>query len=196
MQSGAEEHHISMKEKISIYHIINMFFVGSVYSIDLIAILYKIIPFDWLKKHSELLADWKFLISTVAIIIMFEIGFLINRIGSVFISPLYAKIKIWPKGPYTSDISELEQTNPRVQTMVTELTLMRSHIVICILLIYPLLRYHKWYCLIANIFAGLIFTLGGRRHNAKINKILENYSSQKKETAKKNYQQQIRQFLS
>lgn len=162
-----------------------MFFVGSVYSIELIAILFKLIPFNWLEEYSELLVNWKFFISAIAIIAMFEIGFFINRIGSVFISPLYKKFKIWPKGPYTSDISELEQTNPRVQTMVTELSLMRSHIVICILLIYPLFKYHSWYYLVVDIIAGLIFTLGGRRHNSKINTILESYSSQKKETSEK-----------
>jgi uncharacterized membrane protein YdbT with pleckstrin-like domain len=100
---------------------------------------------------------------------MFEVGFIINRMGSILIAPLYTKLKIWPKQAYAADISKLEQDNPRVQSMVTEMTLMRSHIMMSILLIIPVVVCIKWYWAGINILAIILFTLGGRRHNTRIN---------------------------
>ena len=168
-----------MSEKIPVYHIINMFFVGAVFTILLTASCFQHIPLEWLKENSDFLSDWAVIISAAILVVMFEVGFIINRMGSVLIAPIYAVSKIWPKEEYGADISELEQQNPRVQSMVTEMTLMRSHVMMSILLIVPVALNIKWYWVGINILAIVIFTLGGRRHNTKINIIRKQFADQK-----------------
>ena len=167
-----------MSEKIPVYHIINMFFVGAVFTIFLSAICFKYLPIEWIMENSDFLSDWTIIISAAILIIMYEVGFIINRMGSVLIAPLYTKLKIWPKQAYAADISKLEQDNPRVQSMVNEMTLMRSHIMMSILLIIPVVVCIKWYWAGINILAIIIFTLGGRRHNTKINIIRKQFMDQ------------------
>ena len=187
-----------MSEKIPVYHIINMFFVGAVFTLLLTAICFQHIPLEWLKENSDFLSDWAVMISAAIFIVMFEVGFIINRMGAVLIAPLYSKLSIWPREKYDADISELEQQNPRVQAMVTELTLMRSHIMISILLIIPVVLCIKWYWVGINILAVVIFTLGGRRHNEKINIIRKQFADQrnKQQQHDQERQQQAAQLLS
>ena len=82
--------------------------------------------------------------------------------------------------------------------MVTELTLMRSHIMISILLIIPVVLCIKWYWVGINILAVVIFTLGGRRHNEKINIIRKQFADQrnKQQQHDQERQQQAAQLLS
>ena len=114
-----------MKDKIPFYNIVNMFFVGAVFSLCLILLLHSYIPFDWIKENAELLSDWSVLISAILLIAMYELGFIINRMGSIIIVPLYSykklkKFRIWPKENYGIDVSEIAQVNPRFQSMITE----------------------------------------------------------------------------
>ena len=127
-----------MKDKVPFYNIVNMFFVGAVFSLCLAILFCDYIPFEWIKENAKLLSDWNIFISAILLIAMYELGFIINRMGSVIIEPVYRggkrkKFKIWPKDDYGIDVSEIEQINPRFQSMVTELILMRSHIMMCFL---------------------------------------------------------------
>ena len=174
-----------MKDKIPFYNIVNMFFVGAVFSMCLAILLRSYIPFDWIKENAELLSDWSVLISAVLLIAMYELGFIINRMGSIIIAPLYShkklkKFRIWPKENYGIDVSEIAQVNPRFQSMITEVNVMRTHILMYMLLsIISLFSPYKWMSL---VFLGLVilFVLGGKKHNNKINKIRQRYYERKK----------------
>ena len=119
------------------------------------------------------------LISSVLLVAMYELGFIINRMGSIIISPIYQVVKLWPKGKYGIDVSELAQVNPRFQSLITELNLMRSHIMMCILLLIVsvILRERIW--IISLLLLIVIFTFGGKKHNEKIN-VMRLDSSQRK----------------
>ena len=78
-----------MNEKIPFYNIVNMFFVGCVFIIFLTPFFIDAIDLDIVKEYSTILSDWTTIISVVAIIAMFEIGFIINRLGSIIVEPLY-----------------------------------------------------------------------------------------------------------
>ena len=143
-----------MKDKIPFYNIVNMFFVGAVFFLSLVFLLYEYIPFDLIKENSELLSDWSILLSVALLIVMYELGFIINRLGSVIISPVYQckKLKIWPIDDYGIDVSIIEKSNPRFQSMVTELVLMRSHIMMCFLLTVISLVLRKWIWGVSLVF--------------------------------------------
>ena len=187
-----------MKEKVPFYNIVNMFFVGAVFSLCIGIIFREDITLNWINENEELLSDWSVLISAVLIIAMYEIGFIINRMGSVIIEPLYTlspfekrkifkKIKclrIWPREEYGIDVSTISKANNKFEAMTTELNLMRSHIMmfVIILIISIVLRKIEW--IILSVFLVLLFTLGGRKHNSKINVIRQAEAESKKRATK------------
>lgn len=158
-----------MKEKIPFYNIMNMFFVGCVFVIFMTPFFINAIDLDATKKYSEIMSDWAGIISVVAIAAMFEVGFIINRLGSIIIEPLYVILKIWPREKYDAKISELSQSNAKFQSMITELNLMRSHIMICLIISIIALFLGKFLYALSMLVLIFIFSLGGRKHNTKIN---------------------------
>lgn len=158
-----------MKEKIPFYNIVNMFFVGCVFVIFMIPFFIDAIDLDAVKKYGEILSDWTAIISVVAIIAMFEIGFIINRLGSIIVEPLYAILKIWPREKYDAKVSEISRSNAKFQSMITELNLMRSHIMICLIILIVALFLGKFLYALSMFALICIFSLGGRKHNTKIN---------------------------
>ena len=164
-----------MKEKIPFYNIVNMFFVGCVFVIFMIPFFIDAIDLDAVKKYGEILSDWTAIISVVAIAAMFEVGFIINRLGSIIVEPLYVILKIWPREKYDAKISEISQNNAKFQSMITELNLMRSHIMICLIILIIALLLGKFLYALSMLALICIFSLGGRKHNTKINIIKSNY---------------------
>lgn len=158
-----------MKEKIPFYNIVNMFFVGCVFVIFMIPFFIDAIDLDVVKEYSEILSDWTGIISVVAIAAMFEIGFIINRLGSIIVEPLYVILGIWPREKYDVKVSEISQNNAKFQSMITELNLMRSHIMICLIILIVALFLGKFLYALSMFALICIFSLGGRKHNTKIN---------------------------
>ena len=158
-----------MKGKIPFYNIVNMFFVGCVFVIFTIPFFIGAIDLDATKKYSEIMSNWTGIISVAAIAAMFEIGFIINRLGSIIIEPLYVILKIWPREKYDAKISEISQSNAKFQSMITELNLMRSHIMICLIILITALFLGKFLYALSMFALICIFSFGGRKHNTKIN---------------------------
>ena len=158
-----------MKEKIPFYNIVNMSFVGCVFVIFMTPFFIDAIDLDAVKKYGEILSDWTAIISVVAIAAMFEIGFIINRLGSIIIEPLYVILKIWPREKYDAKIPEISQSNAKFQSMITELNLMRSHIMICLIILIAALFLGKFLYALSMFALICVFSFGGRKHNTKIN---------------------------
>ena len=183
-----------MKEKIPYYNIVNMFFVGSVFSLCLAFLMHEDIPFDWLEEHADILSDWSLLISAVLLVAMYELGFIINRMGSIIIAPILEKTKIWKKDEYDIDVSELSSKNAKFQAMITELVLMRSHIMMCVLLVTMAVCKKYWSLSFVFVSMILVFVFGGMKHNSKINKIRKRYHENKQDETQRN--QQTQDYLS
>ena len=179
-----------MKEKIPYYNIVNMFFVGAVFSLCLAFLLHEDIPFGWLEEHADILSDWSVLISAVLLVAMYELGFIINRMGSIIVAPILEKTKIWKKDKYDIDVSEIASTNAKFQSMITELVLMRSHIMMCVLLIIISAFKKHWGLLTIFVGAMLVFVFGGMKHNSKINIIREKYHENKQNQEQQNQQRE------
>ena len=187
-----------MKDKIPFYNIVNMFFVGSIFSLCLTILLREYIPLDWIKENADLLSDWSILISAILLIAMYELGFIINRMGSIIIDPIYQgvkgkKFKIWHKDDYGIDVSEIERINPRFQSMVTELILMRSHIMMCLILLIITIVRCEWIWSVSLVALIVLFTFGGRKQNEKINIIRRDYAKGK--IRDKQYTKNVKEYL-
>ena len=127
------------------------------------------------QEYIDVAREWSFLVSAFLIIVMYEIGLIINRAASVLIEGFLVKTKIWEKNDYDIDVSEISEKNHKFQSMITELNLMRSHILLYLILaILAVVLGRYW---LAFIYVSLIFVFvfGGKKHNTKINKIRKAY---------------------
>lgn len=176
-----------MRDKIPFYNIVNMFFCGAVFTF-LIAVLFgkNLLEMDLSDPIFSFFKDWNLIISALLLIVIYEIGFILNRASSIIIAPILEKTKIWIKQPYDKDISELSQTNQKFQSMITELVLIRTHILIyCIVGIVALFSSYSWLILFCLCFI-IIFIVSGKKHNDRINKIRKSTYEEKEKNEKFN----------
>ena len=177
-----------MKDKIPFYNIVNMFFVGAVFTFFSVVTFYKKIPIDKIISYSDFLSDWSIIIGVVLLVIMFEFGFIINRMGSIIVAPILSKLKIWKKDPYGIDVSKISQRNQKFQSMITEYVLMRSHIMMFLILLVMSLICLNFILSIFFLSMIVVFIFGGKKHNDKINIIRKHYHKEEekeRETEKK-----------
>ena len=124
---------------------------------------------------------------------MYEIGFILNRASSVIVEPILAKFKIWPKYQYDKDVSEISESNSKFQSMITELVLMRTHILLYLLIaVISLFSPYKWFALVCIVLI-VLFIFAGQKHNSKINKIRKSNEESRKKADKRT--EEIRNFL-
>ena len=146
-----------MKDKIPFYNIVNMFFVGATFLLANALLFHNYILL--LKTDNQLYAvlkEWSVVTSAAIIIAIYELGFVLNRVSSVLIAPILEKTKIWPKEEYDIDVSELTKAHPKAQSMITDLVLMRTHILMYfILAIEALFSIHKIVSLVSILLIVL-----------------------------------------
>lgn len=124
-----------MKDKIPFYNIANMFFVGAVFAIANVLLFHEcLLDMDLSSQLYMTLKDWSIVATAAIIVVVFEIGFILNRASSVLIAPILEKTKIWPKEKYNLDVSELSNKHPKFQFMITDLVLIRTHILMYLIL--------------------------------------------------------------
>lgn len=159
-----------MKDKIPFYNIVNMFFVGSVFTFIVLVLFHgQFKSIDLSAPIFTFLKDWSIIISAILLIAMYEVGFVLNRASSVIIEPILTKAKIWPKYQYDKDVSEISEKNSKFQSMITELVLMRTHILLYLIIaVLSLFSPYKWFALICVVLV-ILFVLAGKKHNSKVN---------------------------
>lgn len=161
-----------MKDKIPFYNIVNMFFVGSVFTF-IVAVLFhnNFKSIDLSLPIFAFLKDWSVVISAVLLIVMYEVGFILNRASSVIIEPILTRTKIWPKYQYDKDVSEISESNSKFQSIITELVLMRTHILLYLIVaIIALFSPYKWFVFVCIVLI-VLFIFAGQKHNSKVNRI-------------------------
>lgn len=183
-----------MKDKIPFYNIANMFFVGAVFAIANVLLFHEcLLDMDLSSQFYITLKDWSIVATAAIIVVVFEIGFILNRASSVLIAPILEKTKIWPKEKYNLDVSELSNKHPKFQSMITDLVLMRTHILMYLILaiesLFSLYKLASLVCL--SIILVIVFS--GRKHNARINIMRKSYAE--KEAEEKKHNQEFHNFL-
>ena len=183
-----------MKDKIPFYNIANMFFVGAVFVIANVLLFHDcLLNMEPSSQLYMMLKDGSVVATAAIIVVVFEIGFILNRASSVLISPILEKTKIWPKGKYNLDISELSNKHPKFQSMITDLVLIRTHVLMYLILalesLFSPYKLASMVCL--SIIVVILFS--GRKHNTKINIMRKSYAEKEAEESKHN--QEIHIFL-
>lgn len=183
-----------MKDKIPFYNIANMFFVGAVFAIANVLLFHEcLLDMDLSSQLYMTLKDWSIVATAAIIVIVFEIGFILNRASSVLIAPILEKTKIWPKEKYNLDVSELSNKHPKFQFMITDLVLIRTHILMYLILaIESLFSPYKLASLVC-LSIILVIVFSGRKHNARINIMRKLFAE--KEAEEKKHNQEFHNFL-
>ena len=183
-----------MKDKIPFYNIANMFFAGAVFVIANVLFFHDcLLNMDPSGQLYITLKDWSVVATAAIIVVVFEIGFILNRASSVLIAPVLEKTKIWPKEKYDLDISELSNKHPKFQSMITDLVLSRTHVLVYLILaIESLFSPYKLASLVC-LSIILILVFSGRKHNARINIMRKSYAE--KEAEERKHNQEIHNFL-
>lgn len=183
-----------MKDKIPFYNIANMFFVGAVFAIANVLLFHEcLLDMDLSSQLYMTLKDWSIVATAAIIVVAFEIGFILNRASSVLIAPILEKTKIWPKEKYNLDVSELSNKHPKFQSMITDLVLMRTHILMYLILaIESLFSPYKLASLVC-LSIILVIVFSGKKHNARINIMRKSYAE--KEAEEKKHNQEFHNFL-
>lgn len=183
-----------MKDKIPFYNIANMFFVGAVFAIANVLLFHEcLLDMDLSSQLYMTLKDWSIVATAAIIVVVFEIGFILNRASSVLIAPILEKTKIWPKEKYNLDVSELSNKHPKFQSMITDLVLMRTHILMYLILaIESLFSPYKLASLVC-LSIILVIVFSGRKHNARINIVRKSFAE--KEAEEKKHNQEFHNFL-
>jgi hypothetical protein len=183
-----------MKDKIPFYNIANMFFVGAVFAIANVLLFHECLSdMDLSSQLYMTLKDWSIVATAAIIVVVFEIGFILNRASSVLIAPILEKTKIWPKEKYNLDVSELSNKHPKFQSMITDLVLMRTHILMYLILaIESLFSPYKLASLVC-LSIILVIVFSGRKHNARINIMRKSFAE--KESEEKKHNQEFHNFL-
>lgn len=169
-----------MKEKIPFYDIANMFFTGAVFSTISSLLVYDKIQLSGnLQNLLSFCKDWSVIVGTAVLIIMFEIGLILNKAGSVLLGKLFEKT-LWPKTAYSIKVSELEKENEKFKSLNTELHVVRTHILMYFLLAILALIMKKWIPFVIFIVFVVMFIFAGKRTNKFMNKIKEDYEKSSK----------------
>ena len=185
-----------MKEQIPYYNIANMFFVGAVFAFVNIILFHNCLSnIDYSSQLYIVLKDWNIVVSAALVVVLFEVGFILNRTSSVIIAPILEKTKIWPKEKYDIDVSELSNKYPKFQSLITDFILIRTHVLMyIILLIESLFSQYKLFSLVCFILIAIL-VLSGRKHNSRINTIRKSYA-EKQAIEKKHKRETNRPFSS
>lgn len=171
-----------MKDKIPFYNVANMFFVGAVFSVFNILLFHKcILGIDLNSSVYVVLKDWSLVVTAAIIVIMFEIGFILNRASSILIAPVLERTKIWPKEKYDFDVLKLSRKDPKFQSIITELVLIRTHILLYLVLTVESLFSSYKLLSLACLALIIILLFSGRKHNARINTLRQSFAKQEAE---------------
>lgn len=168
-----------MKEKVPFYEVANMFFTGAAFTVVLILIVFDHPNFNnRISELSSLFKDWSVVVSAALLIAMYEIGFILNKIGSVLLGKLLEKSKIWPRESYGISVSQLEEKNSKFKSLNTELHVTRTHIIMYLILFVISLFFKKWILSAVFLLIAVIFLFAGRRTNYFMNRIKEDYKKE------------------
>lgn len=158
-----------MKEKLSLYEYLNFVLIGLIFTGCCVLVLKDD---EWVKTIFKEIKSLSLGIEVVITFILFgliyEIGFIINRIGSIVIEPIFKKIKIIHfKNDYKL-FNERKKQYPIMEVLSREFALARTQIsMFFILLVVSLL---KQQFILSGVFflLVLLFTLSMRKHSKKI----------------------------
>ena len=163
-----------MEIKIPFYNILNMFLTGLVFIGGCVIIFPE---YTLTVLNNEIIKNLgtgpEIIITVCAFAAAYEVGLIINRVGSVIIEPLLKCIKLIPFNDNYVLFNEKKKQYPIMNTLSREYALSRTGIVLFLTLFVLSLVASKRPLAIAYAVISVIYYLSCRKHSAKIVALME-----------------------
>ena len=171
-----------MEIKIPFYNILNMFLTGLVF-IGGCVIIFPEYVLSVLNTEviKNLGAGPEIIITVCSFATAYEIGLIINRIGSVIIED-FLKWRKWIQ--FNDDyalFNEKKKQYPIMGTLSREYALSRTGIALFLVLFILASIAHKWPIAIACAVVAIVYYLSCRKHSSKIVELMEEKKTTKAE---------------
>lgn len=158
-----------MKEKLSLYEYLNFVLIGLIFTSccvlvfrydELVKTVFKGIQFFSLGIE---------VVITFALFgLIYEIGFIINRIGSIIIEPIFKKFKIINFNNDYKLFNERKREYPIMEVLSREFALARTQVSMFFILVVISLFNKQFIIAIVFFLFVILFTLSMRKHSKKI----------------------------
>lgn len=163
-----------MEIKVPFYNIVNMLLTGFVFLGGLIFVSpEKAIQLMNGEFYANLKTGPEIIFVICLLAIAYEIGLIINRIGSVIIEPVLKKIKLIPFNDDYVLFNNKKKDYPIMSTLSREFALSRTSI--ALFMVLAVIAALNKFCLmfVSCIMISLVFYLSCRKHASKIVEIME-----------------------
>lgn len=163
-----------MGEKIPFYNLLNMFLTGLVFTgCNIFIFIDKIILFVNSNAIDVKKVGFETIITICFFAVIYEIGLIINRIGSVIIEPALKKTKLIPFNDDYKKFNELRKENPILEVLSREYALARSSATLFLILSIIGITQNKWIPVVVFIATTILFIFSARKHCIKITKLMQ-----------------------
>lgn len=163
-----------MEIKIPFYNILNMFLTGLVF-LGGCVILYPDSAITILNNEviKNLGTGPEIIIVICAFAIAYEVGLIINRIGSIILEPFLKWTKLIPFDDDYVKFNNKKKEYPIMSTLSREYALSRTGTVLFLILLVLSLFTSNW--VLAIVFASItvVYYLSCRKHSTKIVKLMQ-----------------------
>ena len=163
-----------MKIKLSLYQYLNFILTGLIFTSCVILI------FD-VDLHQELIIDslseFSFSIETVILFvfigIVYEFGLIINRIGSIFIEPIYKKLHFIKFNINYKLYNERKDEYPILNDLSREYVLSRTQISLFLIVAVLSAVNQRWLFLCVTLLLVVLFSISMYKHSKKIVELMK-----------------------
>jgi hypothetical protein len=170
-----------METKIPFYNLVNMFLTGLIFA-GCCMILYQkqfviLLNSDFFKSLQSISTGFETIITISFFAVIYEIGFIINRIGSLIESILKrVKIKSLIILPFNNDykkFNEKKNTFPILTVLSREYALSRTSMSLFLtMLVFSYFQRHYIFMIVMSVLV-VIFSFSMRKHSSKIVDLLD-----------------------
>lgn len=173
-----------MEIRIPFYNILNMLLTGLLFIGGCILIFPEMFMMIIENNVIKNLGAGPEIILTICVFaVAYEIGLIINRIGSIAVEPILKKSKLIPFNNDYALYNRREKVFPKLKTLSLEYSLSRTGIALFLLLSGMSLYSKKWHLFCVFVFVSFVYFFSCRKHAAKIVALMSNEASGKEEGA-------------
>lgn len=171
-----------METKIPFYNLVNIFLLGLLF---ITGLAYITAP-RWVVhvEHYEILFQlanqWTFLLSLIAIGVIYEIGVIINRISSIIVENICERWGlIHKKEENYAAFNVAKKEYPFLYTLSREYGFSRGNLTLWLILAIISVCYKDWGFGLVSLLLSVLFLFSMRKFSSKIQSIIKDYIHEK-----------------
>lgn len=171
-----------MNTKIPLYNYLNMVLTGMIF----IGCLFFVFIDDMnIEIYSELISNLSAVSETALLVILFavvyEIGYVINRLGSIVVEPIFKKTKFIEYNEDYSLFNDAKKEYPILSTLSREYAVSRTQVMLFLLVLVAAIIKTNIFFICTSLVCTFIFTFSVHKHSKKINELMSSFAKRDSE---------------